>query len=67
MKTGAGFKYFLESHAVAVVSRAPTLATKSIPPNVLRHSGTMHMLQSTREVRKVALWLDHAILQSIEI
>ena len=28
--------------------------------------GSMHMLQATRDVRKVALWLGHASLQSTE-
>jgi hypothetical protein len=45
----------------------PRLATKSISPHVLRHSCAMHMLQATRDIRKVALWLGHATLQSTEI
>ncbi|MFF0952264.1 tyrosine-type recombinase/integrase [Rhizobium leguminosarum] len=40
---------------------------KSISPHVLRHSCAMHMLQATRDIRKVALWLGHATLQSTEI
>ncbi|WP_024844746.1 tyrosine-type recombinase/integrase, partial [Paracoccus pantotrophus] len=35
--------------------------------HVLRHSCAMHMLQATRDIRKVALWLGHATLQSTEI
>ncbi len=65
--TRSGFEYILEKHAAAAVSVAPTLATKSISPHVLRHSCAMHMLQATRDIRKVALWLGHASLQSTEI
>ena len=65
--TRSGFEYILEKHAAAAVSVAPTLATKSISPHVLRHSCAMHMLQATRDIRKVALWLCHATLQSTEI
>ncbi|MEY2932959.1 MAG: hypothetical protein RL033_3708, partial [Pseudomonadota bacterium] len=61
------FEYILEKHAATAVSVAPTLATKSISPHVLRHSCAMHMLQATRDIRKVALWLGHASLQSTEI
>ncbi|WGI77307.1 tyrosine-type recombinase/integrase [Sinorhizobium meliloti] len=67
MMTRSGFEYILEKHAAAAVSVAPTLATKSISPHVLRHSCAMHMLQATRDIRKVALWLGHASLQSTEI
>lgn len=67
MMTRAGFEYILEKHAATAVSVAPTLATKSISPHVLRHSCAMHMLQATRDIRKVALWLGHATLQSTEI
>lgn len=65
--TRSGFEYILEKHAAAAVGVAPTLATKSISPHVLRHSCAMHMLQATRDIRKVALWLGHATLQSTEI
>jgi integrase/recombinase XerD len=67
MMTRSGFEYILEKHAATAVSVAPTLATKSISPHVLRHSCAMHMLQATRDIRKVALWLGHASLQSTEI
>lgn len=67
MMTRSGFEYILEKHAAAAISVAPSLATKSISPHVLRHSCAMHMLQATRDIRKVALWLGHATLQSTEI
>jgi alkylation response protein AidB-like acyl-CoA dehydrogenase len=67
MMTRSGFEYILEKHAAAAARVAPTLATKSISPRVLRHSCAMHMLQATRDIHKVALWLGHATLQSTEI
>ena len=36
-------------------------------PHVLRHSCAMHTLQATGDVRKVALWLGHASLQTTEM
>ncbi len=65
--TRSGFEYILTKHAVTAARQVPTLATKSISPHVLRHSCAMHMLQATRDIRKVALWLGHATLQSTEI
>lgn len=67
MMTRAGFEYILEKHAAAAADVVPSLRTKSISPHVLRHSCAMHMLQATRDIRKVALWLGHATLQSTEI
>lgn len=66
MMTSAGFEYILEKHAATAVSVAPTLATQPISPHVLRHSCAMHMFQATRDIRKVALWLGYATLQSTE-
>lgn len=65
--TRSGFEYILAKHAVEASHRVPSLATKTISPHVLRHSCAMHMLQATRDIRKVALWLGHATLQSTEI
>ncbi|WP_353024594.1 tyrosine-type recombinase/integrase [Mesorhizobium sp. M1403] len=45
----------------------PSIATKRVTPHVLRHSCAQHMLQATRDLRKVALWLGHASLQSTEV
>nr|WP_237713984.1 tyrosine-type recombinase/integrase [Novosphingobium sp. Rr 2-17] len=65
--TRSGFEYILAKHAVEASHRVPSLGTKTISPHVLRHSCAMHMLQATRDIRKVALWLGHATLQSTEI
>lgn len=65
--TRSGFEYILTKHAAAAAKVVPSLRDKSISPHVLRHSCAMHMLQATRDIRKVALWLGHASLQSTEI
>ncbi|WP_083903198.1 tyrosine-type recombinase/integrase [Octadecabacter antarcticus] len=46
---------------------APSIAAKHVTPHVLRHSCAMHTLQATGDVRKVALWLGHASIQTTEM
>ncbi|WP_454741335.1 tyrosine-type recombinase/integrase [Cupriavidus necator] len=65
--TRAGFEYILAKHAKAAAVLQPSLAEKRISPHVLRHSCAMHTLQATHDVRRVALWLGHARVQSTEI
>ena len=65
--TRSGFEYILAKHAAVAAQRQPSIAGKRVTPHVLRHSCAMHMLQATRDVRKVALWLGHASLNSTEI
>lgn len=65
--TRAGFEYILDKHAKAAAVLQPTIAAKRISPHVLRHSCAMHTLQATHDVRRVALWLGHARVQSTEI
>ena len=63
----SGFEYILAKHVVVAAERQPSIAGKRVMPHVLRHSCAMHTLQATGDVRKVALWLGHASLQSTEI
>lgn len=65
--TRAGFEYILSKHVTIAAEHKPSLMNKHISPHVLRHSCAMHMLQATHDIRKVALWLGHAKLQSTEI
>ena len=64
--TRSGFEYVLAKHVVVAAERQPSIAGKRVTPHVLRHSCAMHTLRATRDVRKVALWLGHASLQSTE-
>ncbi len=64
--TRSGFEYILAKHVAAAARKQPSVADKRVTPHVLRHSCAMHTLQATRDIRKVALWLGHASLQSTE-
>ena len=65
--TRSGFEYILDKHVSTASRAAPSIASKSVSPHVLRHTCAMHTLQATRDVRKVSLWLGHAGLQSTEV
>lgn len=63
----AGFEYVLDKHVARAAVRCPTLKDKRVSPHVLRHTCAMTILQATGDVRKVALWLGHATVQTTEI
>lgn len=65
--TRSGFEYVLAKHVESTTKGCPSLSTKRVSPHVLRHTCAMHILQATRDVRKVALWLGHATIKSTEI
>ena len=65
--TRSGFEYVLDKHVRAASAKQPSLARKRISPHSLRHSCAMETLQATGDIRKVALWLGHASLQSTEV
>lgn len=65
--TRSGFEYILSKHVATAARKAPSIAGKGVSPHVLRHTCAMHTLQTTRDVRKVSLWLGHASLQSTEV
>ena len=65
--TRDGFAYRLRQHVAAAARTAPSIADKHVTPHVLRHSCAMHTLQATGDVRKVALWLGHASMQTTEM
>jgi site-specific recombinase XerD len=64
--TRSGFEYILAKHAETAAAVQPSIIGKKVSPHVLRHSCAMHMLRATHDIRKVALWLGHASLQSTE-
>ena len=65
--TRSGFEYVLAKHIPTATASCPSLANKKISPHVLRHSCALMMLQATNDVRKVALWLGHADVQTTEM
>jgi integrase/recombinase XerD len=65
--TRAGFEYILEKHVDTATARRPSLASKRISPHVLRHSCALAVLEATKDIRKVSLWLGHPNMQTTEI
>ena len=61
-----GFAHRLKLHVAKAAERQPSLKRKRVTPHVLRHSCAMHTLEATGDIRKVALWLGHASIQSTE-
>ena len=65
--TRAGFEYILDKHVCSARKSCPSLSGRSVSPHHLRHSCALTMLQATRDIRKVALWLGHADIRTTEI
>jgi site-specific recombinase XerD len=65
--TRAGFEYVLEKHVRTAITQCPSLAAKRVSPHVLRHSCALTVLEATRDLRKVSLWLGHASMQTTEM
>jgi len=64
--TRDGFAYILTKYVRAVATTLPSLGKKRVSPHVLRHTCAMETLEATHDVRKVALWLGHARIQTTE-
>ncbi len=65
--TRDGFAYRLRQHVATAERSTPSIAAKHVTPHVLRHSCAMHTLQATGDIRKVALWLGHASIQTTDV
>jgi integrase/recombinase XerD len=65
--TRAGFEYILAKHVQTAAESCPSLSAKRISPHVLRHTCALTVLQATKDLRKVSLWLGHAHMQTTEI
>lgn len=65
--TRAGFEYILDKHVRAAAKTCPSLSGRSVSPHQLRHGCAIMMLQATKDIRKVALWLGHADMRTTEI
>jgi len=65
--TRDGFEYILTKHVATAAASVPSIKRKRVSPHVLRHSCAMHTLEATHDIRKVALWLGHASVQTTEI
>lgn len=65
--TRAGFEYILDKHVCTARKSCTSLSGRGVSPHQLRHSCALTMLQATRDIRKVALWLGHADIRTTEI
>lgn len=65
--TRMGFVYVLRKSVQRATATCPSLADKQVAPHCLRHSCAMMIYQATGDLRKVALWLGHANMQTAEI
>ena len=65
--TRSGFEHVLDKHVAAAGGRCPSLLAKRVSPHVLRHTCALNLLQATRDIRKVALWLGHAGTQTTDV
>jgi len=62
-----GFDYLLKKHGNTAAQRYPSLLEKRVSPHVVRHTCAIVILQATHDIRKVALWLGHASVQTTEM
>jgi len=65
--TRSGFEYILDKHVKTATKACPSLSTKRVSPHVLRHTCALTVLQATKDLRKVSLWLGHAHMQTTEM
>jgi site-specific recombinase XerD len=65
--TRSGFEYLLKKHTATAAKRCPSLVRKRVSPHVLRHTCALTVLQATKDLRKVSLWLGHAHMQTTEM
>jgi site-specific recombinase XerD len=64
--TRSGIEY-LHKHVQTAKRQCPSLAKKRVFPHLLRHTCALTVLQSTKDLRKVSLWLGHAHIQTTEV
>lgn len=65
--TRSGFEYILRKHAHRAATRCGSLSTKRVSPHVVRHTCALTILQATKDLRKVSLWLGHAHMTTTEM
>ncbi|MCT4642761.1 MAG: site-specific integrase [Bacteriovoracaceae bacterium] len=63
----AGFEYLLNKYVKKASKKAPTLLDRKVSPHQLRHSCALLILQATKDIRKVSLWLGHSDIKTTEI
>jgi site-specific recombinase XerD len=64
--TRSGFEYILRKYVRRASRQCTSLLTKRISPHALRRTCALTVLQATRDLRKVSLWLGHANMHTTE-
>jgi len=60
--------YVFRNYATAQMAAClKGLLNKRVSPHVLRHTCALTILQATKDLRKVSLWLGHSSMQTTEI
>jgi integrase/recombinase XerD len=62
-----GVAYLVRRHTETADRKCLTLRGKQVSPHVLRHTCAMIVLQATKDIRKVSLWLGHSDLTTTEV
>jgi site-specific recombinase XerD len=62
-----GFAYVLKRHAATARQKCSSWSAKQISPHVLRHTSAFVVLQATKDIRRVSLWLGHSNLSTTEV
>ena len=65
--TRSGFAHILGKYVRVASKGCPSLSQKRVSPHVLRHTCALTVLQATKDLRKVSLWLGHAHMQTTEM
>lgn len=65
--TRMGFTHMLHKDVQLAATSCPSLSEKHVTPHVLRHTCAMVILQATKDLRKVSLWLGHADMQTTAV
>src|SRR5262249_25918587 len=65
--SGWGIFFFPRLHNKPADRKCSTLHRKQVSPHVLRHTCAMVVLQATKDIRKVSLWLGHSNLTTTEV
>jgi integrase/recombinase XerD len=62
-----GLAYVLRKHAHSAERCCPSLVGKRVTPHVLRHTCALILLDATRNLCKVSLWLGHESITTTEV
>jgi site-specific recombinase XerD len=65
--TRFGIRYILRKYATSARNQCPSMMTKAVNPNTLRHTTAMHLLRAGNDINMVSYWLGHADINTTHI